>query len=68
MSMHVPNIGIMATDPAIERAKQQRKADSRKTLPAIEPWVCTYKHRLLPSTQASLKKFIRECRAAGRDV
>ena len=62
LSMHVPNVGIMATDPATERAKQQRKADSRKTLPAIEPWVCTYKHRLLPSTQASLKKLIRECR------
>ena len=52
----------MATDPAVEREKQQRKADARKSLPTIEPWSCSYKQRLLPSTQASLKKFVRECR------
>ena len=58
----VPNAG-MSGDAAAELAKQQRKADGRKTLPTVQPWNCSFKHRLLPSTQASLKMLLRELKA-----
>ena len=61
---HVPDAGMAEAAAALlELAKQSRKAEGRKTLPTIEPWVCSFKHRLLPSTQASLKKLIRELKA-----
>ena len=66
LDMHngsVTGIVMPATDADVEREKQERKAYARKTLPRIQDWNCTYRQRLLPSTQASLKMFIRECRA-----
>ena len=66
LDMHnasVTGIVMPVTDAKIEREKQERKAYARKTLPRIQDWSCTYRQRLLPSTQASLKMFTRECRA-----
>ena len=55
--------GNAAASAADELTKQQRKADGRKTLPTVQPWTCSFKHRLLPSTQASLKMLLRELKA-----
>ena len=52
-------VGMPAKQDA-DKAKARAKAESRKTLPNVEDWTCTFKHRKLPSTQASLNKLFRE--------